>query len=95
MYDLGFVARVLKLIIPFSGTFNRIGTISANICILKSFFDSYEKCGQRIADKIAENFSSACLVVVSTIICQHPSVCFMFACNLIIKVSISTGPTYI
>lgn len=25
---------------------------------------SYEKCGQRIADKIAENFSSACLVVV-------------------------------
>ncbi|XP_069669027.1 ER membrane protein complex subunit 8 [Periplaneta americana] len=25
---------------------------------------SYEKCGQRIADKIAENFSSACLVVI-------------------------------
>lgn len=25
---------------------------------------SYEKCGQRIADRIAENFSSACLVVI-------------------------------
>ena len=64
---------------------SRILNLCVHIYSWKCFFDSYEKCGQRIADKIAENFSSACLVVVSTMIFFRILQCCLLAHRFITK----------
>lgn len=74
----------------YQNNLSRILNLCVYIYSLIYFFDSYEKCGQRIADKIAENFSSACLVVVSTMIFHVFKCCllahsFITKCNIIRK----------
>lgn len=91
LLELATVCSVkeLELLSANIGTFKGTGTFKCKYLYLKMFLNSYEKCGQRIADKIAENFSSACLVVVSIVICFIFQYAFIFAHNFIIKLSIS------